>query len=383
MPTISDERVFGLIDLIYENITENSGEKWKDTYKTITETFSAGPGSLSIFQEDTNHFELLISTLDEEIYREYISYYYKLSPFRKKIEKMSAGETFRRSAHLSDKNFRKTAIYREYFKRQDVFHFDYEVLFRENGISGGITFTRPESMRNFTPQEAEAMRLMNTHLRRAFYVYYKVKIAGQDTRLLEDILDKIPQSVMVVNKKGKVIYRNDGAKKMLEKNDGLQINRRGNLLAGLTRDTAKLKRLLSGVFNPPSGRKDIYGGIARISRPSGRKPFAVLVSPVSEKTDSCFGSETLALMFVTDPEKKFEPKEKVLSEVYGLTPAEARLVCILTGGKSIKEACGILEITENTARTHLKRIFSKTDTHRQSDLLRLILNGPANLMQTE
>jgi DNA-binding CsgD family transcriptional regulator len=52
---------------------------------------------------------------------------------------------------------------------------------------------------------------------------------------------------------------------------------------------------------------------------------------------------------------------------------------LLAEGKSFAEACVEMAITDNTGRTHLKRIFSKTDTNRQSALVKLILNGPANI----
>jgi DNA-binding CsgD family transcriptional regulator len=38
-------------------------------------------------------------------------------------------------------------------------------------------------------------------------------------------------------------------------------------------------------------------------------------------------------------------------------------------GKSIEEAAEQLFISPHTARTHLKRIFMKTDTHRQTELV--------------
>jgi DNA-binding CsgD family transcriptional regulator len=65
--------------------------------------------------------------------------------------------------------------------------------------------------------------------------------------------------------------------------------------------------------------------------------------------------------------------------MYGLTAAEAKIAAILGQGNSLNEACRTLSIKQNTARTHLKRIFSKTDTNRQSELVKLILNSPANL----
>ena len=63
--------------------------------------------------------------------------------------------------------------------------------------------------------------------------------------------------------------------------------------------------------------------------------------------------------------------------LYNLTPAEARLTLALLEGKGLEWAAEQISLSVNTARTHLKRIFEKTRTHRQAELVRLILRGPA------
>ena len=45
-----------------------------------------------------------------------------------------------------------------------------------------------------------------------------------------------------------------------------------------------------------------------------------------------------------------------------------------------KEAADMLGIGEPTVRTHLKRIFAKTDTTRQADLVRLLQNATPPIM---
>jgi DNA-binding CsgD family transcriptional regulator len=66
-----------------------------------------------------------------------------------------------------------------------------------------------------------------------------------------------------------------------------------------------------------------------------------------------------------------------LCELHGLTPAEARLAAALVRGFSLEEAAAELVISRNTARTHLKRVFAKTGTCRQGELISLLLSGPA------
>jgi DNA-binding CsgD family transcriptional regulator len=61
-----------------------------------------------------------------------------------------------------------------------------------------------------------------------------------------------------------------------------------------------------------------------------------------------------------------------LTRAFGLTPAEARLASIIAKGRSPEQAAGTLGISPGTARNHLKEIFGKTDTHRQSELVALL-----------
>ena len=60
---------------------------------------------------------------------------------------------------------------------------------------------------------------------------------------------------------------------------------------------------------------------------------------------------------------------------YGLTPAEKKLLNELLAGCSLKEAAGRLNIARVTSRNRLARIMAKTDTHRQGELIRLMLRS--------
>ena len=55
-----------------------------------------------------------------------------------------------------------------------------------------------------------------------------------------------------------------------------------------------------------------------------------------------------------------------------ITPAEARLATEIARGLSVNEYCAQHGISANTARTHLRRALSKTDTHRQAQLVSLV-----------
>jgi DNA-binding CsgD family transcriptional regulator len=66
------------------------------------------------------------------------------------------------------------------------------------------------------------------------------------------------------------------------------------------------------------------------------------------------------------------PDPSILCGLFDLTPAEARLAAALTSGKSLKTAAAEQGIKFSSGRAYLERIFAKTGTHRQGELVALL-----------
>ena len=102
----------------------------------------------------------------------------------------------------------------------------------------------------------------------------------------------------------------------------------------------------------------------------------VLVCPISRRAALFPGVETAAAMVLaTDPEHVDVPDEDALRAFFGLTSAEAKLTRLLALGLTLLEAGDRLGVRRETIRKRLKTVFEKTNTHRQAQLIRLILNG--------
>ncbi len=79
-----------------------------------------------------------------------------------------------------------------------------------------------------------------------------------------------------------------------------------------------------------------------------------------------------AIVVFVDLEQREQSTAAILQRIYKLTPAEARLADALRGGQELASVAEQLGISDGTARTHLKAIFVKTDTSRQSQLAALL-----------
>ena len=86
--------------------------------------------------------------------------------------------------------------------------------------------------------------------------------------------------------------------------------------------------------------------------------------------------QKLAAMFISDPEQIPVPGIEQIMSLYGLSQSQAIIVRSLAFGMKVDEAANEAGITVSTARTYLKLIFSKTETSRQSELLKLVLSVP-------
>src|SRR5262249_35209072 len=141
----------------------------------------------------------------------------------------------------------------------------------------------------------------------------------------------------------------------------------------------------------PGARRDVESAIARIlgrakedliadprpllvSRSPSKRPLTVYILPVgiARTPADDFLTHVRALVLAIDPDIGSPPDPTVVRDLLGLTLAEARVAALVGSGLRPREAAERLGIAEDTARTALKRAFSKIGVSRQSELTGLL-----------
>lgn len=142
---------------------------------------------------------------------------------------------------------------------------------------------------------------------------------------------------------------------------------------------ASLRPCVADVVQGPKRVGSATGERLAIVRPSGARPCLVDVTALDVAAGFSGAGRVLAALLVTagacPPMLRPEP----LRTFYGLTPSEADLAVRLAQGRSLDQIRSERGVTTNTARGQLKRIFLETGTHRQADLVRLVLQDQARL----
>jgi DNA-binding CsgD family transcriptional regulator len=141
-------------------------------------------------------------------------------------------------------------------------------------------------------------------------------------------------------------------------------------------EARRLGELVRAALRTTNGNGFHPAGAMHIHRARSDRPLTLLVSPFRGQGMPIFLSRPAVAVFIADPDQQGQAREQVMQELYGLTPAETELALLLAAGKSLKEAAAERSVSLETARSQLKTLFSKTNTRRQSELVRLVLLLP-------
>ena len=108
--------------------------------------------------------------------------------------------------------------------------------------------------------------------------------------------------------------------------------------------------------------------------PLGSASLIVHVLPLDETTFASPRPQNRAMIVIVDPDLEPEPPASLLRRLYGLTRSEAEIALMVLRGQGRNHIADELSLSLATVKTHLHHVFDKTGTHRQAELVRLLLS---------
>lgn len=240
-------------------------------------------------------------------------------------------------------------------------------------LTSGITVHRTRQQGDYHPSHIERFGFLLPHLERAVSIGFRLGTFGATQQMSFQMLDANPFAIVVLDETAHVIFVNRAARALISGQDGLVLS--SNILSSRhLGDNARLQDLIGRALRLANGEAAEPAGAMHALRPSGKRPYTILVSPLCRTHFMLSRMRPAVCIAITDPEREAELPEKILRTLYGLAPAEVRLAGHIAGGKSVQDAADALGISYTTARTQLAAIFRKTATSRQGELVRLLLS---------
>jgi DNA-binding CsgD family transcriptional regulator/PAS domain-containing protein len=256
--------------------------------------------------------------------------------------------------------------YNDFMRPMDIRYSAALTALRDEHNAVHVSAFREHRSSAFDHRELDVLAHLYPHLQRAMQVHLRLTESERQRESLEHLIDRTNRGIAFITAAGKPVYVNPALQRILDSRDGLLVSR-----TGITAADARAAKALRDAVAAASRHGD--GGTVDVPRPSGIEAYSVVVSPVLRRLGVIGSANAAALMVVTDPQQFGTPAADTLRKRYGLTRTEAQVATLFATGLDVDEIAAQFEISVHTARTHLKRILSKTNTPRQAALMRLLL----------
>ena len=243
---------------------------------------------------------------------------------------------------------------------------------------GWFSLARSDVQSRYDDRDLRALGLLFPHVCRALLISDALDLQTIASTRLEETVDGLSTGIFLTEgEHGRITYMNSSAEQLLA--GGALASRNGRLTAATAGARAALARALtasaSGTAPAQSGRHAVAlagpegGGLVAnilpLSWRDGRNPLAALRGGTA--------------VIVQDPAVATATPLHAFAELYGLTATEARVLDHLARGLTPQDAADVLGVGLTTVKTHLQKLFAKTGTGRQTELLQLLARSTAPL----
>jgi DNA-binding CsgD family transcriptional regulator len=218
---------------------------------------------------------------------------------------------------------------------------------------------------------------LTPHWTRATQIFLKLDQVDVLRQAYSEAANIAPFAMVIFDNAGAVYLANRKAEQTL-RNDGLAMLHNG-LHAALDSEHQCLQQAIrAAIVSSNSVDSTLAGADLCISRPSGRRPYQVVVTPLAPATQR-WGQRPAAAVVIFDPDEELTATFERCRDIFGLTRAEAQVAMGIMQGRSLEQIASAQGNAVATARNLLKRVYMKTGVNRQNELARVMMNSPLML----
>ncbi len=369
---LRDDTIASLYDAAIEPATRRRG------LSMLAQTLDAAGAVYLVWDKENNVAAdcVVAGTLATDFVNLYRTRWGAVDPRRRFLERAHAESIFVSHYDRTDAILEDGGFERAFLAEQGIGHSlganltaigrEYRQIFVERAAG------RPP----FSAADVIEFRRLVHHMANAERLARSIDERALDWELPQRILDNMSVGALVADQTGQVRFANAAAEEILAENDGL--SRRDNRIqAARSFETNSMLAALRDVA--VAGRADKRdGGALLIARPSGKLPYAVVVMPLP----TTVGGEakgTRALVFMSDLAHRNNELAPRLSQLFGLSKAEARVAAGIAEGRRLTEIAQEFDVRMPTVRTQLRAVLKKVGASRQADLVRIVLALPPML----
>ncbi len=333
-----------LIGLIYD--ASEDPARWELFLKRLGTVFDAH--IVQFEWSDPKNFlvDLLLKSAGDQ--RDLHDYYWTVNPWLRTIGNAKAGDASPSHLVLPDLRYRETEYFHDFGRRIDQYYGMAGLIAKSESELAIVAVLRDRTAGPCREDDADMLGTLVPHLARSVRMGARFAYEKAESAALFDHLDRLAQGIVILDQFERVVRANKVAEQIVDQRDGIYLSALKGLRAHSGEESIALRRMIRNATDVAKGKIAAPGGSMTISRPSLKRPWVVIVSPLRVSSRQGF-----AVVLIIDPEQKRKPAADVISKLFGFTPAETKMAVLLAQGTRVEDAASELRITVNTARTHL------------------------------
>lgn len=239
------------------------------------------------------------------------------------------------------------------------------IQMKRDGANIRALFFRQGGLGRFSDRDAGSLQLIAPLLADSATGVAQLARQSRRSAMLEAMFDRVSLSMALLSADGQPLFLNSAAAALVEQRKWLIRAADGAIVAanpGQAKDLREsIKRAATATAHAPV--EDVF----RLDCRSGDWRLVYVISAKSRSGDS---TTRCAMVIIMGPGKVDAPTS--LLEALGLLPSEQRFLGHFLKSSSLGNAAEGCGLSEETARTYLKRVRAKLGVHRQMELAGLI-----------
>ena len=348
---------------------------WHQALQHLRKLVGATSASLlyssDIKAENTIPSFLFLSGYSEAFIKALTPEYWAMWALQANVPAWQVGVVQHLSEMLPREEFLNSRFYREVLHPHQQFDYAGMMALKEGPHAVHLNMSTIVEHGPFTAEGIELMRLLAPHVCRAAKIGLALDVKSLQSKQLEATLNTLSAGVFLTSRDGRVVFMNHAAERQIKRQIGIGIiNRR---LSPMDETAAAAFAQCFADAAEANGRRGSEATSIALPDAAGNLVATILPLDAGKRQDLTSGTYAAAfVVFLQDAASTPTPPGAAIAELYGLTPAELRVLLAITQGHTAQAAAAILGVSLTTVKTHVQHILHKTGTNRMTDVVRMV-----------
>ena len=312
---------------------------------------------------------------------EHIREYHRVDPHMSYVATLPIGKVMHTADTFPRDEYDDHPFYREFWSAFNARSLLAAKVAEDERYIAMLGMVRSYAEPPYCETDIRTLEIYVGHLAAAFRITQRLRKLHGAAAAGAALMEASDRPMVLLDAKAQIVKANGAARDFLR--SGQALYEQGGRLC--CRDMA-IERRLGEMLTERRGED------SAVRAKAGNKRFALQIAndalPAilcsvwrlqAESTVGIFGVRPIALLTVALQRlDRSEPLDPIfLASLFDLTPAEVRVAIAVVQGHDLKDVAKAHRTSIETVRSQLKSIYVKTDTHRQAQLVELLLRSTA------